>query len=265
MTNKFAFYIHADMFQIDNFDKNKFEEYKNNAISLIEVARHLKADIYYSAEEVSNIESVIDEFDEYIKSDKNFLSTLLEKAKPNQEKNHYFKVSFAHEASFLEHFDIKSLHSICIEKEINIILSLDSTSNNSLLLINPDNEFQRVGVKSFCSKKDIWKFINQNLPPRKYNFSSKHGNINTKAISPKSNEKVSQLSCSDEDAQKLLDSAIFDLRKDNWCYNFDESFNTFVVFPFEGTTPQNQYHAYHIEKSEWMKEIPESIRKYFKK
>ena len=244
MTNKFAFYIHADMFQIDNFDKTKFEKYKNNAISLIEVARHLKAYIYYSAEEVSNIESVIDEFDEYIKSDKNFLSTLLEKARPNQEKNHYFKVSFAHEASFVEHFEIKSLHSICIEKEINIILSLDSTSSNSLLLINPDNEFQRVSVKSFCSKKDIWQFINKNLLPRKYNFSSKHGNANIKANAPKYNKIASQLNCSDEEAQMLLESAIFDLRESSWCYNFDGKLDTFINFPFEGTTSQNQYHAY---------------------
>jgi hypothetical protein len=268
MTNKFAFYIHADMIQIDNFEKINFEEYKKNSISLIEIGRQLKADIYYSGEEVenvNNIKSSMAEFDEYIKSEKSFLATLLSGAINNTERNHYFKVSFSHEASFIEYFDIKSLHSICTKKEINIVLSLGSNLSESLLLINPNNEFKGVNIKSFCSKEEIWKFINQNLPLRKYNFSSKHGNINNKANAPKSNEKASQLSCSDKEAQILLDNAIFDLRKHNWCYNFDENLDTFIIFPFEGINPQNQYHAYHIEKSEWMKEIPESIRKYFNK
>jgi hypothetical protein len=63
----------------------------------------------------------------------------------------------------------------------------------------------------------------------------------------------------------LLKNAIFDLREGNWCYNFDDVHQTYVVFPCEGENPQNKFHAFHIDKDKWREEIPNSILKYFNK
>jgi hypothetical protein len=149
--------------------------------------------------------------------------------------------------------------------KIQIVFSLTEESQYNLLLVKSNEEFERVKINSFSQIQNVWNFINNNLPLREYNFSSKHGNKTTKAIPPKKTENTSQLLCTDDEANMLLKSAIFDLRERNWCYNFDDNQQTFIIFPCEGNNPQNKYHAFHINKDEWHKEIPNSIRKHFKK
>jgi len=45
-------------------------------------------------------------------------------------------------------------------------------------------------------------------------------------------------------------------------YFFDQQHSKFIVFLFEGNTPANQYHAYHIENDA---EVPKSVKMLFEK
>lgn len=264
MTDKFAFYIHSDVFKLDNFSKERFTEFRKQIEPLIEVGRQLEADIYYANEDINQIQSDFEEFDGYIQNDRNYLSVLLEQTIKNEETNYFFRLIFNESQSSIESITLKGLHSICTQKAYNILFSLNNIGQDYLLKVTSNTDFEKIVVNIFSSKYDIWEFINKQLPKRVYQFSPKHGNNTKKANPPKSNEKVSQLKCSDDEAQLLLDTAIFDLREHKWCYNFDCKLGTFIVFPFEGENPQNQFHAFHLEESEWNK-VSTSIRKFFDK
>lgn len=264
MLRQFIFYIHFDIFRFENFLDDNIEAFMNRMNILFEVARHLKADVYFAAADVLELKSYFENFDEnFTQSQGNKLDVLLKDFIVNNEINHFFKVLFSDQNTSLEYYPLSALNSKAKE-EVNILFSLDNENKIFLLGVKSNDVFFRLEINPFNDSKAIWKFINEALPDKRYNFSAKHGNATTKAIPPKS-LKASQLKCSNDEAQKLLDNAIFDLRENNWGYYFDEIQKTYIVFPFEGITPQNQYHAFHIEQDEWDNEIPNSIRKYFEK
>ncbi len=94
------------------------------------------------------------------------------------------------------------------------------------------------------------------LPPRNFNINPKHGE-NRQDIRTVNGEIISPLRCSHQKAQALLDTAIGKSEKE--LYNTDPDYDEIIVFKYEGPTPQNMYHGYHVPKN--TEEIPFDIRK----
>jgi hypothetical protein len=254
------FYIELDW---EKYTENETEYLKKVGL-LVDFAYQYKANVYYSKSQLIDFTENCEDLNlNFSKSEGNILDVILAKAIELKQQNFTFEVYFASEKTSLKH-NLNLLVSALQNHEKQIVLS-SSLSQNAILRIESNTEFERINIAYLDDIQDIRKWIADNSPKRKYNFSSKHGNSTTKAIPPKSDLKVSELRCTNEEAQQLLETSILDLREKPWCYNFDEKLNTFIVFPFEGDTPQNQFHAFHVEKDEWKKEIPLSIRKFFKK
>ncbi|MDI9879778.1 hypothetical protein [Flectobacillus longus] len=230
MKNEFVFYIHSEMFNDEHFTTENFEIYRKATYSILEVARQLEADIYFSSEDIEKLAekfaeiSDVEGFDEYIQSPQAYLEVLFKDAIPHKSRGLYFEVVFNEKQSSLAFYaDSKCLN--CLTDAANhIIISVSLSGESNLLKVDSESEFEKVKINYFCSDILLWKFINSKLPKRIYHFSSKHGNSQKKANPPKRNEQASQLKCSDEEAQNLLDNAIFDLRETPWCYIFDDRY-----------------------------------------
>lgn len=264
MGKQFTFYIHSDVFNLENFKDETFNTFTKNMNAVFDIARQLEAKVFYQLGDVQDLTPFLEDIDyNFTQSQGNRLELLLKDFTQFKEKYHFFKVHFAEEQTSLESVNYGFLNSMEDSETISIVFTQNRSGQEQLLLVHASDDFYFCEINNFNVGKDIWAFINAHLPKRTYNFSSKHGNATTRAIPPKPTEIVSQLRSSDAEAQILLDSAIFDLRERKFYYNFDDSKGTFIVFPYEGDNPQNHFHAFHITETEWAKEIPASIRKYF--
>lgn len=110
---------------------------------------------------------------------------------------------------------------------------------------------------SISNVNDLEKwFAIERLPQRNFHIIDKHGENRTE-IRFINNEEISPLRCSKDEAQELLKYATGENLKE--LYNFDKNKNCFIVFKFEGNTPQNLYHGYHLPLD--TNEIPEKIKR----
>ena len=265
MGKQFIFYIHSEIFNPDNFKDENIYTFAKSINNVFEIARQLNAKVFYKFGEVQTLESFFKDDYGFTQNQGNRLDVLLRGFQSFKENYHFFKVHFAEKGTSLESVDYGFLNAMDNKEAIKIVFTQNVNGEEQLLLVHASHHFYFCEINNFNVAKDIWAFINAHLPKRTYNFSSKHGNATTPKNPPKKGEKVAQLLCSDSEAQTLLDTAIFDLRERTFHYNFDESQGTFILFPYEGDNPQNQFHAFHITEAEWTKEIPSSIRKYFDK
>ena len=261
MKDKFVFYIHSDILNEDRFNDSNFKSHIQCISSLLDVARFLKSNVFYSLLDINTLQEVLNLDEYFTQSQANILDVLLKDFIVNKEVHHLFKVHFSEENTCLEPCNFNICNST--KDKTTILLTLDKEEELYLLKVKSNNDFEQIAIQSVFNKENLWAIINKQIS-RNYNFTSKHGDSNTNAMPP-TNKTVSQLLTSDVETQELLDNAIFDLRQSDWCYNFDKNKNTYIVFPFEGVTPQNNYHAFHILEAEWGQEIPNSIRKYFNK
>lgn len=119
------------------------------------------------------------------------------------------------------------------------------------------NKKSAMEIDNLTNEKDAldWFSLNR-LPPRKFNVNPKHGE-NQQNIRMINNQIASPLRCSGRKAQKFLDTAIGESEKE--LYNLDPDFDEIIVFKWEGPTPQNMYHGYHVSKDS--DEVPNPIRK----
>ncbi|MBB6003025.1 hypothetical protein [Arcicella rosea] len=241
------------------------ETYLSELYELINLAYIHRANVYYSFTQLYEFKNNCEDLDtNFTSSVGNQLEIILQDAISLNNQNHIFEICFAQENTSLNPIKNKSLASVqAFQKQL--LISFSSYSN-VFLWVKSNSEFERVTIHATSEIIELQNWIVKSSNVKNYNFSNKHGNDKVKANPPKSKEKVSQLLCSDQKAQELLHTAIpnFDEKK-GWHYNFDETLTTFIVFPFEGETPQNQFHAFHVEPSEWHKEIPNSIRRFFGK
>lgn len=255
--DKFRFFIHDDVFDIQNINKEFLSMFK----SLTEIPRMLKANTFYNKEVFNTLLELYKEDDSYtFTSKKTILKNLVFEFQSKIKDCNLFTIIFNNEHSNIIHFNAPFINFNAVNN-INIVLNTTINEDYKFVLIK-NGIVELIEVKFSNSAEDIWKFINQNLQKRNYCFNPKHGN-NSKKFIPNKNEIVSQLLCSDEDAQLLLDNAIFDLRIKNFHFNFDFNHNTYIVFPYDGNIPQNTFHAYHLDKNKW-NEVPNSIQNYFK-
>ncbi len=266
MEQKFTFYVHNEILDDCHFRDENIKDFSKKMNIIFEVARQIEAKVYYPSTAITQLKDFFENFDsDFTQSQANRLDVLLQDFIPFNDNYSFFKVHFAAENTSLEPVNYSFLNKIDDFSAINIVFTVSHSSKEQLLAVLSNERFYSIEINQCNSANDVWELINQALLERTYNFSSKHGNSTTRANPPR-NEKVSQLLCGNEEAQNLLNSAIFDKReKLRFYYNFDKNYNTYIIFPFEGNTPQNQFHAFHITREEWDKEIPSSIRKYFDK
>jgi hypothetical protein len=265
MKTEFIFYIHSEVFNPENFSDENIQTFAKSMHIVFEIARQLEAKVFYKLGEVQDLKALIADIDYgFTQSQGSRLQLLLQDFIPFKEDYHYFKVHFSDAQTSLESVNYGFLNAMDNQKASYIIFTQTLSGQEQLLLVHASDDFYFCEINNFNVAKDIWTFINKKSK-RTYSFSSKHGNSTTTAIPPKATVKASQLRSSDAEAQALLNSAIFDLREKKFYYNFDTDKNTFILFPYEGDNPQNQFHAFHITPEEWHREIPSSIRKYFGK
>ncbi len=114
-----------------------------------------------------------------------------------------------------------------------------------------------VEINNLKDEKEISEWFAQNrLPRRNFNINPKHGE-KRQDVRIVNGETVSPLRCSKQKAQALLDTAIGESEKE--LYNSDPDYDEIIVFKYEGPTPQNMYHGYHVPKNS--EEVPNDIRK----
>ena len=104
----------------------------------------------------------------------------------------------------------------------------------------------------------LW-FAKERIPSRNFQVIEKHGE-NRSEERWINGELISPLKCSGTEAQELLDLAVGDSIKE--LYNFDEKYDNYIVFKYEGENPQNMYHGYHLPIETL--EIPDHLKKELK-
>lgn len=199
--------------------------------------------------------------------------------KPKQEtireSHSYFYFSW-HFESYGNNTTIKDIKNTTLAELSERILQADFNEKRFVLVV-PKNACDTHPYKHPCSIvtiKEVYPFkhelpifievkyttdaeswIKENRTPLCMNRNNKHGENGRRA-----HRRASILYCSIDEAQNLLNSAIGDARyssKEKWLYNYDQSHEKFIAFPYENETPQNQYHAFHYETIEdAQREIP---------
>lgn len=261
MKDKFVFYIHSDIFELENFENQNFKDFYDKIKPIIKVAEQLKADIYYSTSHIQGLNECIKDFNQNFNfSQGNKLEVLLENAIINSSNNYIFKINFLEEQSKINYFNIQSVHIENLNKKV-IFISSTKSDKEILLAINSNEEFFKFELNYFSTVSTLWDFINS-TQSRIFSENPKHGTKEKIAFKSNKGNSVSQLKCTINEAQILLNSAIVDFKKSENLFNFDEKTNTFIEFFDENTL--NKFHGFHIENSDLIR-VPNSIRTYFNK
>ena len=128
-----------------------------------------------------------------------------------------------------------------------------------MIVVTINEEKSAIKIDNLKNEKEIFEWFAQNrLPPRNFNINPKHGE-NRQDVCIVNGETISPLRCSSQMAKALLDTAIGKSEKE--LYNIDPDYDEIIVFKYEGPTPQNMYHGYHVPKD--AEEVPIDIRKKF--
>lgn len=91
---------------------------------------------------------------------------------------------------------------------------------------------------------NLW-FANERIPIRNFQIIEKHGENREEVIRWRGRD-VSPLRCSQQEAFELLKFAIGDTIDELFNYHEINGQGYFIVFKFEGNTPLNMYHGYHL-------------------
>ena len=107
---------------------------------------------------------------------------------------------------------------------------------------------------SDCEAISKW-FINYRKRGRNFQITVKHGE-NRQDVRTINNEIVSPLRCMRNEAESLLQKALGGQIRE--LYNYDEVREYYIIFKWEGNTPQNMYHGYHVDMSS--SEVPAEFK-----
>ena len=123
--------------------------------------------------------------------------------------------------------------------------------------------FKNLSISNNNSQLEKWTL--QKRIKRIFNLNPKHGENGKSAHTFNKGDEVSLLECSKANAQTLLESAIGDVRIDSKrLFNYDLDKAKYIVFYFEGESPQNQYHGFHLTSEIAKQKIPNNILKRLK-
>ncbi len=235
--------------------------YLKQIYQLVQFAYLHKATVFYNQSQVDDFNKNCTDLDtNFIQSNGNLLSLILDDAIVKNTHSFFFDVNFAQENTFLTPLKNIAISSITPHPKLSLISLYEKEETKTILNVRSNFEFEKIQINSCGEIKSLIEWIIANIPKRKFNLSAKHGENGAghwKGESP--------LLCSFIDAQNFLDNAIPDFNKSaKQLYNFDDRHKTFIEFYYEGDNPQRQWHGFHIKKEEWENRIPKSIRNYFK-
>lgn len=137
------------------------------------------------------------------------------------------------------------------------LLNHHACTIREMIVVTISKKKSSIEIDNLKDEEEISEWFAQNrLPPRNFYINPKHGE-NRQDVRSVNGEIISPLRCSCQRAQALLDSAIG--KSERELYNIDPDYDEIIVFKYEGTTPQNRYHGYHVPKN--IEEVPLDIRK----
>jgi hypothetical protein len=238
------------------------DNYFSDIYKIVELAYQHHATVFYSQQQLKEFTDNFKELDEnFSQSDSNKLDVILRKAIKKNENSYLFEICFSNENTSLNPVKDTSITVINAYSSNALISITDNCQPKTLLSIKSATNFEKVEFSIINTIDNLLQWIKDNSVERKFNISPKHGE------NGKGNwQDQSVLLCNKDEAQQLLNTAIPDFsEKEKRLFNFDINYQTFIEFFYEGDNPQNQWHGFHIEKEEWEKRIPSSIKEYFKK
>ncbi len=264
MVNVFLFLPSSEPVYQWEYDTESLQD----EILIVEYFRHLKSSIdsiflenYQGYYDSFNISSFLKEFEEiedcYPNPSFRLLRSFLKDWENWQENQNQRQ-----ENTYLIHEQNVTNHTFCETAQLtidnpqlkNVILNLNGHKLGNEIIVFVNDTSTKTPCVSNSNELISW-FAEERLPQRNFHIIDKHGE-NRDEVRIINNEVISPLRCSRNEAQKLLKYAIGDNLKE--LYNFDKNKNSFIVFKFEGQTPQNLYHGYHLPID--TNEISETIK-----
>ncbi|HEX8561433.1 MAG TPA: hypothetical protein VF676_00510 [Flavobacterium sp.] len=223
------------------------------------MAEQIQAEIYYSPIDITILGDYFENFrNEFNRSQGDKLQILLQNCLINKSGIHNFSVNFLGDQSSIILSPIQSIHDFHQQKDI-IFLSMGKSNKQHYLAVDTDKkEFNKIEIWFISNKEEAWKIINSKQ--KRVLSDLKHGDENKPAFKSNKGRPVSQLKCSLEEAQKLLESAICDLNHNNNLFVYDPVEDSYMEFFDENAL--NQFHGFHLSKEEW-KRVPNSVKKYY--
>jgi len=251
------FYIDLDW---EKYIENPIE-YLENMYRLVDFIYQYKATVFYCKSQIDEFKAICDDDTEFSISLGDKLSIILQNAIEKNENQYAFEICFAGENSVITYLKNRAINSINSYSKVALISLNEKCYLHTLLIIRSINDFEKIKFDVLNQIDDIRYWITKNTVERKFNKSKKHGE------NGKGNWKgESVLLCDCEVAQNLLNSSIPDFHElDNRLFNFDPISETYIEFYYEGKTPNNQWHGFHLDPNDWDKRVPNKIRCFFKK
>lgn len=250
--------------------------------SLIEIVGCEKeVNLFYSANEIKDFLVNVEEFykESYLIDIASTINEYLQKANainwqynPTQDNSFQYFILDFNSLQIIQLFN----HSINEGLERQLTYQENKVFLINHLALNVSNPYVSLLKKSTKSNdfpsaliiplknnvKEIDEWLTENRKTRTFNLSPKHGENGKRAHPSNKGEEVSILECSKEEAQKLLENAIGDVRIDKKrLYNYDATRDNYILFYYEGENPQNQYHGFHISKKDAAQKIPNTMLK----
>nr|WP_146749907.1 hypothetical protein [Mucilaginibacter rubeus] len=238
---------------------NQQQNFLSDLYKMIRLAYSHQSNVYYSREQLSDFIHHCTDLDEnFTASIGNQLSVVLENASAVSNHNYVlFSVQFAEEGSHLIYAPYAALQFVQ-ENDKVCLLSLNGAPGNVQRLKVSAGNFEKLDCQIINNSTAVIQWFADIGEPRVFHFSNKHGE-NGVGHWP----SAAPLLCSREQAQNLLNEAIADFAVKKRFFKYDEDFNTYIEFFYEGDNTQKQWHGFHITVDEWPRRVPNSVRIFF--
>lgn len=183
------------------------------------------------------------------------LALLIQKARPLRETGDIFSLNYNGTGTHLVHIG-GYVPDNFIPKFVTFPNHTDPTISKHLIVAYDNDRIELItGDNHFKTSLEIQKHLGEG---RTYHYSEKHGDDTHKCW-----KGQSQLRCSGERAQELLDIALHPKDSNRCAWQWDEIEGSFIKFFYEGNNPQKQWHCFHIKDPKEERKIPTKVRKYF--
>lgn len=163
------------------------------------------------------------------------------------------------------HVDLKAPIFKAIYQTPNhpVIVSLESISEKYTFVTLIADEFDQhkkpelKNISVVHNEQQLDQYFIEKRTPRSFKPSPKHGENGQSAWADSRGNSVEVLLCSRNEAQELLHKALSEKPAGKKSYNFDLIHQRYIVYYYEGETPSNMFHGFHLENHE---DVPQEIR-----
>lgn len=251
------FHVYLDLNWEDYI--NQQQTYLSNLNKIIRLAYMHQSNVYYSREQLTEfVHHCGDLIVNFTASVGNQLHVVLQNALPlNDEGYELFTVHFANEGSHIVPEKSQTFKLIKHSQKASLISLTQQSGLRSFLKIRSTDDFYPVRVNVVNNENEIIRWYNLTGNRRIFHYSPKHGENGVGHWNG-----ASPLLSSREHAQTMLELAIADFSVKNRFFTFDDAFETYIEYFYEGDNTKKQWHAFHLSNNQWNR-VPNSIRKHF--